>query len=100
VDNKEYKVITSNTPMFGNTAKLKQILAEEADQGWDLVELIDPNKIRVGRDKSARVNDGSAKIDPYRIQVGINSAIYLGVAAVVTLVLIYAIIQAAALSVG
>ena len=27
---KEYKVITSNTPMFGNPAKLKQVLAEEA----------------------------------------------------------------------
>ena len=54
MDNKEYKVITSNTPTFGNPAKLKQILAEEAQAGWDLEELIDSNKIRVSRDKGVR----------------------------------------------
>lgn len=35
VDNNEYKVITSNTPIFHNSARLKQILAEEAPAGWD-----------------------------------------------------------------
>ena len=47
MDNKEYKVITSNTPIFANSIKLKQILAEEAQAGWDLEELIDNSKIRV-----------------------------------------------------
>lgn len=100
MDNKEYKVITSNTPSFGNTAKLKQVLAEEAEAGWDLVELIDANKIKVSRDKSARANDANCKIDPYRINVGINQVVYLGIAAVITVVVIWGIIQAAAYSVG
>jgi hypothetical protein len=99
VDNKEYKVITSNTPMFGNSAKLKQTLAEEAQAGWDLEELIDNTKIRVSRDKSARSGDGSRTIDPYRISVGMNQALYLAIAAVITIVVIWAIIQAAAMSV-
>lgn len=98
--NKEYKVITSNTPAFGNPQKLKQILAEEAQAGWELEEIMDSNKIRVGRDKGARANDASCKIDPYRINVGMNSVLYMGIAAAVTVFIIYLIIQAAAYSVG
>jgi hypothetical protein len=94
--NKEYKVITSNTPAFGNTHKLMEILTEEAQAGWDLEELIDTNKIRVSRDKTARANDATCKIDPYRISVGMNNALYLGLAALVTVVIIYSIIQVAA----
>lgn len=96
----EYKVITSNTPVFTNSLKLKQILAEEAEAGWDLVELIDASKIRVGRSKSARANDANCKIDPYRTNVGINNVLYLGIAAVITIVVIYLIIQAAAYTVS
>jgi hypothetical protein len=100
VDNKEYKVITSNTPIFANPARLKQILAEEAQSGWDLEELIDSTRIRVSRDKSARSGDGSRSIDPYRISVGMNQALYFGVAAIITIGVIWAIIQAAAMSVA
>ncbi len=100
MDNKEYKLITSNTPIFASSAKLKQILAEEAQAGWDLEELIDNSKIRVSRDKSARSGDGGRSIDPYRISVGMNQAVYLGIAAVITILVIWAIIQAAAMSVA
>ena len=100
MNNKEYKVITSNTPAFGNPQKLKEILAEEAAAGWDLEELLDPNKIRMSRDKSARANDANCKLDPYRISVGMNSVLYLGIAALITVLVIYAIIQAAAYSVS
>jgi hypothetical protein len=99
VDNKEYKVITSNTPMFGNTAKMKQILDEEAQAGWDLEEKLDNFKIRVSRSKNARDNDNNCAIDPYRTTVGVNTLLYMGVAAVVTLIVIYLIITAAAMSV-
>jgi hypothetical protein len=100
MDNKEYKVITSNTPAFGNPAKLKQILAEEAQAGWDLEELIDSNKLRVSRDKSARTSDGNRTIDPYRINVGMNQVAYMAIAALVIVAVIYAVIQAAAMSVA
>lgn len=100
MDNKEYKVITSNTPVFGNPQKLKQILAEEAQAGWDLEELIDSTKIRVGRDKSQRAGDGNRTIDPYRINVGMNPVLYFGMAAIITILVIWLIIQAAAMSVA
>lgn len=99
MDNKEYKVITSNTPAFANPVRLKQILAEEAQAGWDLEELIDNSKIRVSRDKSARSGDSGRSIDPYRINVGMNQALYLGIAAIITIIVLWAIIQAAAMSV-
>lgn len=100
MDNREYKVINSNTPMFANTAKLKKVLDEEAQAGWDLEEKLDNNKIRVSRDKSARDNDENCPIDPYRSEVGVNNTIYLGGAAVVTILVIYGIIKAAAMSVA
>jgi hypothetical protein len=99
VDSKEYKVITSNTPIFGNPAKLKQTLAEEAQAGWDLEEIIDNTKIRVGRDKSHRTGDASRMIDPYRINVGMNPVLYFSAAAGITIAVIWLIIQAAAMSV-
>ena len=100
MDNKEYKVLNSNTPIFSSTEKLKKILDEEAQAGWDLEEKLDNSKIRVSRDKSSRDNDDNCQIDPYRTEVGMNNALYLGGAAVVTILVIYAIIQAAAMSVS
>lgn len=100
MDNKEYKVLTSNTPIFGNPAKLKQILAEEAQAGWDLEEVLDGHKIRVGRDKSQRTGDGNRTLDPYRINVGMNQVLYMGIAAAITIFVIWLIIQVAALSVA
>lgn len=97
--NKEYKVITSNTPIFASPEKLKQILAEEAQAGWDLEELIDSTKIRVSRDKGQRSGDGGRALNPYRINVGMNQAAYFGIAAIITIAVIWAIIQAAAMSV-
>ena len=99
MDNKEYKVITSNTPLFANTAKLKQVMDEEAKAGWDLEEKLDNFKVRVSRDKSARDNDDGCPIDPYRTHVGMNNLLYLGGAAVVTILVIFLIIKAAAMSV-
>lgn len=99
MNNREYKIITSNTPAFSTNEKMQQVLAEEAQAGWELEEKFDSFKIRVSRDKSARDKDGSLSIDPYRTTVGVNSVLYMAVAAVVTIIIIYAIIQAAAMSV-
>ena len=85
--------------MFGNTAKMKQVLDEEAQAGWDLEEKLDNFRIRVSRDKNARDDDHKCTIDPYRTMVGLNNVVYLGGAALVTLVIIYLIITAAAMSV-
>jgi hypothetical protein len=100
VDNKEYKVITSNTPAFGNSARLKQILAEEAQAGWDLEELLDTTKVRLSRDKSQRAGDSGRALDPYRIGVGMNQAVFMGIAALITIVVIALVIYAARLSIS
>lgn len=99
MENKEYKIITSNTPSFASTDKLRQILAEEAQTGWQLVEKFDNYRIRLMRDVSARANDADSATDPYRTHVGINNFVYLGAAALGTLVVIYIVIRLAALSV-
>ena len=99
MENLEYKIITSNTPSFASTEKLRRVLAEEAQAGWQLVEKFDNYKIRLMRDVSARSNDANSGVDPYRTHVGINNMVFLGGAAVATLVVIYIIIRLAALSV-
>lgn len=99
MSDREYKVITSNTPSFGSQQKMQEILAEESKAGWELEEKFDSYKVRVSRDKSARQNDGNLDFDPYRTNVGVNNVLYLGGAAILTIIVIYAIIQAAAMSV-
>ena len=99
MDNKEYKVITANTALFANTAKLHAVLKEESAAGWELVEKLDNYKVRLVRDISARANDANCSIDPYRTDVGMNKIAYMAIAAVVTVIVIFAVIQAAALSV-
>lgn len=99
VNNREYKIITSNTPSFGNREKMQQILGEEAQAGWELEEKFDNFKVRVGRDKSARDNDDKLSFDPYRTNVGMNNVLYMGGAAIATVIIIFIIIQTAAMSV-
>lgn len=97
MDNIEYKVIASNTPSFSTKEKMQKILDEEAQAGWRLVEKLDNFKIRVARDISARENDANTGIDPYRTEIGMSNILYLGGAAVITLAMLYLIIQAASL---
>ena len=98
MNNREYKVLTSNTPAFNNSAKLKKILAEEAHAGWDLEEVFDAYRIRLSRDRTARSDDANCKIDPYRINVGINSAVYMLLAAAGTIALIAATLYVATIA--
>lgn len=100
MDNLEYKVITSNTPAFANREKLQKVLAEEAQAGWRLVEKFDNHRIRLARDVTARERDGALSFDAYRTSVGVNNAVFLAVAAAATLLVIYIVIQLAAMSVG
>jgi hypothetical protein len=84
----EYKIIQSTTPYFANTANLKQILEEEAESGWELLEKLDNYKIRVQRQISHRSDDATRNRDPYRSQVGPSNAITYGAAAIVTIAVV------------
>lgn len=93
----EYKVVQSNTPMFANTAKLKEIAAEEARAGWELLEKLDNYKLRFQRDISHRGNDDKLDSDPYRTQVGVSSVVTYTVTAAITIVIVLVILNAAGL---
>ena len=99
MENKEYKILTSNMPSFSSKTRMSPILEEESKAGWDLEEVYDSFKIRLSRDKNHRENDKNLDIDPYRTKVGINNTLYMGGAAIITIIVIYGIIQLAAMSV-
>ncbi len=87
----EYKIIQSTTPHFANPQNLARVLTEEAQSGWTLVEKFDNYKIRLRRDISHRSNDSGRGLDPYRVHVGPSNLVTYGIAAVLTLVVVYGI---------
>lgn len=91
----EYKVIQSQTPLFADTAKMHEILAEEAKAGWRLLEKEDNYKIRVQRDISHRANDSGLGLDAYRTTVGVSSVVTYGATALITLAIVSVILYLA-----
>lgn len=87
----EYKVVQSTTPLFASAAKIEQIMAEESQAGWRLVEKYDNYKLRLQREISHRANDKDLSFDPYRSQVGVNNVIIYGITTVVTVGVVFAI---------
>ena len=79
----EFKILRSQSNVFRNREKFAVILAEEARSGWELVEKFDDNRLRLKRPLSARVNDASYDVDPYRVWVGMtpnqSAAVVLGI---------------------
>ena len=91
----EYKVVQSQTPMFSDTAKMHQILAEEANAGWQLLEKEDNYKIRLQRNISHRANDAGLGFDAYRTTVGVSSVVTYGATALITLAIVSIILYLA-----
>ncbi|MCG8415425.1 MAG: hypothetical protein MI746_14500 [Pseudomonadales bacterium] len=91
----EYKVIQAQTPLFSDTAKMHEVLEQEAKAGWRLLEKEDNYKIRLQRDVSNRENDKNLDFDPYRSTVGVSSVITYGVTAVVTVAIVSVILYLA-----
>jgi hypothetical protein len=80
----EYKVITSQTPLFADTSKMHEVLEQEAKAGWRLLEKQDNFRIKLQRDISLRENDKNLEIDAYRTAVGVSSVLTYGAAALLT----------------
>lgn len=89
----EYKIVQSTTPHFANPQNLSKVLTEEAQAGWALVEKFDNYKIRLQRDISHRSGDSGRTVDPYRVQVGPSNLLTYGTAALLTLIVVYAIFR-------
>jgi len=68
----EFKIVRSNTGGFKNYEFVQQVITEEAQNGWEMLEKFDNNRIRFKRSTSRRSMDPHAKIDPYRTTVGIG----------------------------
>lgn len=88
----EYKVIQSQTPLFADTAKMHEVLAQEAKAGWRLLEKEDNYRIRLQRAISERENDKNLDFDAYRTTVGVSSIVTYGATALVTLMVVSTIL--------
>ncbi len=91
----EYKTVQAQTPLFADTDKMREILAEEAKAGWDLLEKEDNYRIKLQRDIENRSNDGNLDIDPYRSTVGVSSMLTYGLTALVTILIVSGILYLA-----
>lgn len=88
----EYKTVQAQTPLFADTNKMQEILAEEAKAGWDLLEKEDNYRIKLQRDIDNRNADGNLEIDAYRSTVGVSSVFTYGITAVVTILIVSVIL--------
>jgi hypothetical protein len=68
----EFKILRSMSNAFGNSAKLQEILAEEAKAGWVFLEKFDNGRIRLKRPASAKGQDATLGFDAYRTYAGMS----------------------------
>lgn len=94
----EFKIVQSQTPIFSDTAKMHEILAEEAAAGWQLLEKQDNYRIKLQRNISHRANDGNLKIDPYRSSVGVSSVVTYTATALFTILVVSVILYLAVIT--
>ncbi len=73
----EYKIVRSNTAISGE--RFSRLCEEESQNGWELVEKFDNNRIRFKRSIASRANDHMASIDPYRTRIGLSEGAFVGV---------------------
>ena len=71
-DGWEFKILRSVRSEFKRPERMQEILAEEAQAGWTLVEKFDNSRIRLKRPAAARQQDAQCTFDPYRTRVGIS----------------------------
>jgi len=88
----EYKTVQAQTPLFADTKKMQEILLEEAEAGWDLLEKEDNYRIKLQRGIDNRSRDENSLIDPYRTTVGVSSALTYGMTALATILIVSVIL--------
>jgi hypothetical protein len=73
----EFKILRSMTGAFKHPDKLREVLEEEAEAGWVLVEKFDNGRLRLKRPSSARERDNALSFDPYRAYFGYTENQYV-----------------------
>ena len=91
----EYKVMQAQTPLFSDTAKMHEVLEQEAKAGWQLLEKEDNYRIKLQRNVSNRENDKNLDFDAYRSTVGVSSVVTYGATAMVTIAIVSVILYLA-----
>jgi hypothetical protein len=87
----EFKIVRANTAAFKNPDVLRQVCAEEARAGWNLVEKFDNQRLRFKRPVGARSGDEGLDFDPYRTQFGISAGSIVAIALACSLLVAIAI---------
>jgi hypothetical protein len=72
LDGWEFKIVRANTRRFKNAETVRQLCAEEAQAGWEMVEKFDDYRIRFKRRVGERSQDPHRTVDPYRTQIGVT----------------------------
>ncbi len=72
LDGWEFKILRATSARFRDASRLRAVLDEEAQAGWELVEKFDDRRIRLKRRVEWREKDGGAPVDPYRTWVGLS----------------------------
>ena len=91
----EFKTLQAQTPLFADTSKMQEILAEESKAGWDILEKEDNYRIKLQRSIDNRSTDANLLTDPYRTTVGVSSVLTYGLTALATMLLVSVILYLA-----
>jgi hypothetical protein len=67
----EFKIVRNELNLFEQPHLLAEVLREESQAGWQLVEKFDGNRVRLKRPASGRAGDAAlpSGVDPYRTEV-------------------------------
>lgn len=68
----EFKIVRNEWGSLGKPEVLQRLMEEEAQAGWELVEVFDGRRVRFKRPHAARANDQlmPPDYDPYRTKYG------------------------------
>jgi hypothetical protein len=72
LDGWEFKIVRSALGRFGNSEIVKRLMAEEAQNGWEMLEKFDDYRIRFKRRTEKRALHSGGAIDPYRTNFGVS----------------------------
>jgi hypothetical protein len=98
----EFKIVRSERGAFRKPQVLSQLVEEEAQAGWVLLEKFDDNRVRFKRPRSARARDIYLPegVDPYRTRYDTFSSQAVALAVMVGLLMVGALAFGLLLLVG
>jgi hypothetical protein len=75
----EFKIMRSPMGQFRKPEVLTQMLAEEQQFGWNLLEKLDDSRVRLVREKNSHRLAGLTGSDPYRTRYGSSGGLQTAV---------------------